>query len=275
MFEHPRHPFPEVSAALEFLFTHKATRADLQSRSGERNEAMREQGQITLRDMIHHLLQVDDETWGQYAFTRELLKKRIHPDRQNEMIAKAIACGKEYARRIIHQHGTRDASEIAGKLELRVEFRDVSMVGKRVLFASFAPPDQIIIMQEPVDQAVRLTATEEPGVVELFTQKGIINTILGHELFHFVEEQFEQEIYTRTEKICLWNFLGLKNNSTIRTLSEIGAMAFTKELNGLKYSPFMLDVLLYFGYDAASAQKIFRDVLEVRSGRCRETEDYE
>lgn len=264
-----------MSAALEYLFTHRVTRADQQSRSGERNEVMQEQGQITLRDMIHQLLQVDDEAWGRYAFSREILKKRIQPDQQNAMIAKAIACGKEYARRIIHQHGTRDAVEIAGKLELKVEFREVSMVGKRVLFASFAPPDQIIIMQEPVDQAVRLTAAEAPGIVELFTQKGIINTILGHELFHFVEEQFEQEIYTRTEKICLWNFLGWKNVSTIRTLSEIGAMAFTQELNGLEYSPFVLDVLLYYGYDAASAQKIFRDVVEVSSGRCREAVDYE
>ncbi|RAU95333.1 hypothetical protein [Paenibacillus sp. YN15] len=236
---------------------------------------MQEQGQITLRDMVHHLLQVEDETWGRYAFSRELLKKRIQPGQQTEMIANAIACGRAYARRMIREHGTRDASELAGKLKLKVEFREVSMTGKRVLFASYAPPDQIIIMKEPVEQAVRLIAEEDPGIVELFTQTGIINTILGHEMFHFVEEQLEQEIYTRTEKICLWNFLGWKNYSTIRTLSEIGAMAFTQELNGLEYSPFILDVLLYYGYDAASAQKIFRDVLEVSSGRCRETEDYE
>jgi hypothetical protein len=233
---------------------------------------MQEQGQITLRDMIHHLLQVDDETWGRYAFSREILNKRIQPGQQTEMIANAIACGQEYARRIIHEHGTTDAGEIAEKLKLKVEFRDVSMVGKRILFATFAPPDQIIIMKEPVDQAIELIAEEDPGIVELFTQKGIINTILGHELFHFVEEQFEQEIYTRVKKILLWNFLGWKNYSTIRTLSEIGAMAFTTELNRLECSPFILDVLLYYGYNAASAQKIFRDVLEVSSGRCRVAE---
>lgn len=236
---------------------------------------MQEQGQITLRDMVHHLLQVDDETWGRYAFSRELLKKRIQPGQQTEMIAHAIACGKQYARRIILEHGTRDAGEIAGKLKLKVEFRDVSLVGKRVVFASYAPPDQIIILKEPVDQAVQLIAEEEPRIVELFSQKGIMNTILGHELFHFVEEKFEQEIYTRTEKILLWNFLGLKNYSTIRTLSEIGAMAFTQELNELEYSPFLLDVLLYFGYDAANARKIYGDVLGESSGRCREAEDYE
>ncbi len=69
--------------------------------------------------------------------------------------------------------------------------------------------------------------------------------------------------------------MGFKNYSTIRTLGEIGAMAFTKELNGLKYSPFILDILLYFSYDSSGAGKIYRDVLGVNLGRCRETvEDY-
>jgi hypothetical protein len=68
-------------------------------------------------------------------------------------------------------------------------------------------------------------------------------------------------IYTRTEKILLWKFFGFKNYSVIRTLGEIGAMAFTKELMGLSYSPFIFDILLYYCYDPASAEKIYQDVL--------------
>lgn len=94
-----------------------------------------------------------------------------------------------------------------------------------------------------------------------------MNTILGHEIYHFVEDRFAQEIYTRTERILLWKLLGLKNYSTIRTLSEVGAMAFTQELNRLRYSPFILDVLLYYAYDSASAETITRDVLGVSSGK--------
>ncbi len=233
------------------------------------------QEQLSLGKMILNLLQVEDETWGLYAFSRELLNRRILPDKKTEMIANAMVCGREYAQRIIREYGGTDVCTIAEKLKLKVEFQNTLMTGKRVLFARHTPPDKIEIMEEPVHQAVRFISEENPILVELFRQDGIMNTILGHEIFHFVEEQFEQEIYTRTEKILLWNFIGFKNYSTVRTLGEIGAMAFTRELNKLNYSPFILDVLLYFGYDSTGAGKIYRDVLGMSTGRCRETvEDY-
>lgn len=234
------------------------------------------QGQMKLGDMMHDLLQVDDESWGLYAFSRDILNRRIEPDQKTQMIVKAIACGKQYAQKIIHDYQSADVRTIAHKLKLKVEYQDVLMGGKRVLFACYTPPDKIVIMEEPVRKAAELIVKENSSMVELFQQAGIMNTILGHEIFHCIEEQFEQEIYTRTEKILLWNVLGYKNYSTIRTLSEIGAMAFTQELNKLCYSPFILDVLLYYSYDSSSAEQIYREVLGVSSGRCREpVEDYE
>lgn len=229
------------------------------------------QNEIKLGEMIHNLLQVDDETWGWYAFSREILNRRILPDKKTEMIAKAIACGKAYAQRIIHEYGCRNPHTVAEKLKLKIEFQDTVITGTRILFACYTPPDKIEIIKEPVTRAIQLISEEAPILVELFRQNDIIDTVLGHEIFHFVEDQFEQEIYTRNEKILLWNLMGLKNYSTIRALSEIGAMAFTKELNGLKYSPFILDILLYFGYDSSGAEKIYRDILGMSSGRCRET----
>jgi hypothetical protein len=224
------------------------------------------QEKVSLSEMILKLLQVEDETWGLYAFSRELLNKRIQPEQKPVMIAKAIACGKEYAQRIIQECGCKDIRTISEKLKLKIELHDTPMIGKQVLFARYTTPDKIEVMEEPVRKAVMLISQEVPNMVEHFQQNDIMDTILGHELFHFVEEQNVQKIYTRTEKILLWNFLGFKNYSAIRTLGEIGAMAFSKELNGLNYSPFLLDVLLYYGYDSVSAEKIYRDVLvnEVR-----------
>jgi hypothetical protein len=229
------------------------------------------QEQFSLGEMIHNLLQVNDETWGLYAFSRELLKKRISQDKQTEMITKAIDCGREYARRTIDEYGCNDIRTIAKKLNLRIEYKNTYMTGKRILFACYTPPDKIEIMEEPVHRAVSLISGEETILVELFQQDGIMDTILGHEIFHFIEEQNVKEIYTKTEKILLWNFMGYKNYSTIRTLGEIAAMAFTKEMNGLKYSPFILDILLYYSYDSSGAVKIYRDVLGMSSGRCRES----
>lgn len=229
------------------------------------------QDERKLEQMLEDLLQIDDESWGLYAFSRELLNRKIAEEEKKEMIEKAIECGKKYARRMKKQYGTTDIMELADKLKLAVSLRENSMVGKRVLFALYTPSNQIEIMKEPIDKAACLISNEASVLVELFGQNDIMNTILGHEVFHFIEDQFEQEIYTRTKKILLWKFIGFKNYSTIRTLSEIAAMAFTKELNGLNFSPFLLDILLYYSYDSCSAEKIYQDVLEISSGRCRKT----
>lgn len=231
-------------------------------------------GQTGLGDMLHNLLQVDDEAWGMYAFSRELLNRRVPPEKKAELIAGANECGRAYARRIMEELGCTDARSVAERLKLKLELKSTLMEGKRVLFACYTPPDIIGIMEEPVRRAVTLISEEAPNLIELFPRDGIMDTILGHEIFHFVEDRFEHEIYTRNEKILLWNFMGLKNYSTIRTLGEIGAMAFTRELNGLKYSPFILDFLLYFSYDSSGAEKIYRCVLGMSPGRCRETVEY-
>ncbi|MEF2967563.1 hypothetical protein V3851_17180 [Paenibacillus sp. M1] len=230
---------------------------------------MREPNQ--LEDKIGALLGVDDDTWGEYAFSRDLLNRRIRREQKAEMTAKAMLCGKQVARQMIDEYGCTDVHLLAEKLKLRIEFKEAFMTGNRILFACYTPPDNIVVMAEPVRKAARLVSREAPCLVELFRQDDIMNTILGHEIFHAVEERLEPEIYTRTEKILLWNFLRFKNYSTIRALSEIAAMAFTRELNGLNYSPFILDFLLYFSYDSSAAENIYRNVLGLGSGRCRET----
>lgn len=233
------------------------------------------QAHINFGGMIQELLQVDDESWGMYAFSRDFLRERVPEDKKLEMIKKSISCGREYARRMILEWGCQDIQTLAENLKLKIVPQDTMITGKRILFACYTPPNEIDIMMEPVHKAVQLIMKEESIDVELFPKHSIIDTILGHEIFHYLEDQYEQEIYTRTEKILLWNFLGFKNFSTVRTLSEIGAMAFTKELNKLTYSPFILDVLLYYDYDSTSAEIIYRDVLGKNSGRCKQTvEDY-
>lgn len=227
--------------------------------------------QFDLEEMIQNLMKVDDESFGMYAFSRDLLRDRIPADKKSEMIKNAIACGRAYARRMISQYGSNDASTIAEHLKLKIVSQDAKLTGNRILFACYTPPNEIEIMSEPVSKAIQLILKKESILIEFFDKDSIMDTILGHEIFHYLEDQFEQEIYTRTEKILLWSFLGFKNRSTIRSLGEIGAMAFTKELNGLTYSPFILDVLLYYGYDSSSAGKIYQSVLGMISGKSRES----
>lgn len=218
---------------------------------------------LVLVDMLENLSKVNDETWGLYTFSRDVLRERIPEVKKLEMIKKAIECGREYAQDVIDKYGSSDVHVIAEKLKLKVAFEDELISGKRILFACYTPPNEITIMTEPVEKALHLISNYQSTFIESLQKNIIINTILGHEIFHHIEEVFEEKIYTRTEKILLWNFFGFKNLSTIRALSEIGAMAFTKELNGLKYSPCILDIFLYYGYDSLNAEKIYKEVFEM------------
>jgi hypothetical protein len=182
------------------------------------------QEQFGLGEMIQNLLKIDDEVWGLYAFSRDILKERVPINKRLEMIKKAVTCGREYAEYVTHEHGSSDVNVIAERLKLKVRLQDGRIIGKRILFACYTPPDEIEIMTEPVEKAAQQRLKNEPTLVEYFEKNSIMNTILGHEIFHYIEDKFEQKIYTRTEKILLWNFMGLKNFSTIRALGEIGAM---------------------------------------------------
>jgi len=223
---------------------------------------------MSLSSMMSSLRDIDDEIWGEYAFSRDILRDRIPEEKKFEYISNSIRCGEEYADRILQETGQSGPREIANCLGLHVIPSDLPMTSKRVLFAQYTPPDQIEILQEPLAKykAVLAHATEEESA-QLVAESEIRNVLLGHEIFHFLEDRYEDEIYTRTEKIRLWRILNFKNDSTVRALGEIAGMAFSKRLNHITYSPFLLDVLLFFGYNPEGANNIYQDIMAISQSK--------
>lgn len=227
--------------------------------------------QLGFGEMLENLLEVDDESWEAYAFSRELLNHRIETHKKLEMTAKAVECGKEYAKKVRLKFGNADLRTIAQNYNLNLEFQENLIIGDRILFACYTAPYRIQIMEEPIRKAVELISKQKPSLVNIFTKDAIIDIILGHEMFHFLENENSDHIYTRNEKILLWKFMGFKNYSAVHALSEIGAMAFTKELTGISYAPFILDFILYYSYNASNAEKIYHDILGKSLERCIHT----
>lgn len=211
--------------------------------------------EMILREMAESLAQVEDLSWGMYAFSRDILRDKVSESEKGRMIEQAIRCGYDMADKVMSSLGTWDPWELAEKLKLNVEYEDSGQIADSVLFALFTPPDQIQIMKEPIELAVK------NGLLEgLLTKAQMERLILGHEIFHFLEEE-EEGIYTRREKVILWKLFGYKSKSTVRALSEIAGMYFSKKINGFLYSPFALDILLYYNYNSDEALKMYREVL--------------
>lgn len=214
--------------------------------------------QEELAVMARRLAGFTEEQWGIYAFNREPLEGKFDLQQKQEYIRKANACGKEWAVRMRKKFQTSSPKEIAVKMGLKISSSDTYAGGNQLVFAQFTRPDQITIYMDCIRRASRLR--EESGC-DLLDKERLFNVLLAHELFHAIEEQYSDEIYTMTEKVELWR-KPFSNRSPIACLSEIGAMAFARELLGLDTSPYMLDVLLVYAYDREVSWRLYEEIVE-------------
>jgi len=219
-----------------------------------------------LPKMLVDLTGLSDEVYGKYAFSREVLRGKIDDTARSELIIQANECGREYAGRVLATHGLikgkpKVADNLAAALGMKVSIPRVPTGTDHVIFAQFEAPDKISIFQDGLDKAAELLKDDE--VRHVLGGIEIREILLAHELFHRVEQAFHKEIFTRTYKIELWAPWPFHNRSTVRCLSEIAGMAFVRELLGLRYSPFVLDVFLIYGYHPASAGYLYQEIMEM------------
>ncbi len=205
-------------------------------------------------EMAAYLRRLDDRQWGRYAFSREPLEGKFTPQQKDAYTAAANACGAQWADKLAAEYGTRDPLTLCGKLGLKLKTPATPAGGGQVLFAQFVQPDEITIFTDCLDKAETLGGL-------LPARAKLQSIILAHELFHAVEEA-NPEIYTRTEKIELWR-KPFSNKSCIVCLSEIAAMAFAKQLLGLDFNPYALDVLLVYPYDAQAACGLYAEICDL------------
>lgn len=226
--------------------------------------------EVPLQEMVQRLEQTAEEAWGRYAFAREPLEGKFTAEQKRIYTQKANDCGREWARRIVSEYGTKDPDMLARKMGMQVRKPKTPTGGGVVLFAQFVQPNEITIFTDCVEKAAELEAESDCALLRKETLTGIL---LAHELFHAVEEAHEQEIYTKTEKVELWR-RPFSNRSGIACLSEIAAMSFAAELTGLQVSPYLLDVLLVYPYDRNAAYGLYEEICGLDDEVKEETDAY-
>lgn len=230
-------------------------------------DRMRQTPQVTIRPIgviVEDLVQIPDEQWASYAFAREPLNGKFTDEQRLDLARQAIACGREYANRLIEEYGTRSCEQLAGKFGMVVDYPQMPQSTDRVLFAEFRSPNKIHIYMDGVNKGRDLL--NEPGVSEALGDLNISQILLGHELFHCVEDKYVKEIWTKTYQIDLWGIGNFRNRSRVDVLGEIAAMAFSQTLNELLYSPYVMDAFLVYGYSPDAACALYEEMME-RAGR--------
>lgn len=215
----------------------------------------------SMKEKLNNLVKISDEAWGLYAFRREPLEGKFTNDKKIELIKKANKCGQEYANKIKQKYGEISIYDLAIKLGLEVESPDKPVGGGHIIFAQFVEPNKVTIFKDSIDKAESLVLKE--NLMPIFSNAKVYDILLAHEIFHFIEENNKDEIFTHTEKIRLWKFGPIKNDSNIVCLSEIAGMAFAKELLNIPYSPYILDVFLVSLYNEEVSYGLYNEIMNI------------
>lgn len=212
--------------------------------------------------MLKDLAAIDLAEWYRYVFSRDPLNGRFNDAQRRSWMEYALACGREYAEKVMKEYGSSDPVVLAKAMGMKVSYPTYPEKTDRVLFAEYREPDIIFIYMDAVKKAGEYL--ERPEIREILTDSlDIRKLLLAHELFHYVEEVYQHEIYTKTEKIRLWSIGPLHNDSEIAALSEAAAMAFAREITGIPYAPYVMDAFLVYGYSPEEASGLYEEMMEL------------
>lgn len=225
--------------------------------------------QYTVNEMAEELRTLTEEEWGRYAFSREPLERKFTEEKKSEYIKLAARCGREEAGLLKEAYGGVSQKEILEKEGLILKTPDMPNGGGHVIFAQYEEPDKITIFMDCVKKAEELIQRE--GLSELFPKGKVFEILLSHELFHALEYKKRKTIFTQTEKIELWR-KPFSNRSRIICLGEIAAMSFAGEMQEMRFSPYVLDVLLMYCYNKEAAAELYEEIMETAGRKEEKTE---
>jgi hypothetical protein len=216
-----------------------------------------------IEEKIDFLININDEEWGKYAFSRDPLKGKVSEVLRKEIIEKANECGKKEAKKLKEKYKDVPIKKIIKKMDLEFIEKDSNGTESYIMFACYNSPNKITIFKK------------NKILVEEFIKKNLLNSkleyidvesmLLAHELFHHIEEN-NKDIYTKKEKVVLWKIGKYKYKSGLVCIGEIAAMAFAKELLSINYNPYIFDVLMLYPYDENKANELYKEIEGFKGG---------
>lgn len=207
------------------------------------------------------LINTSDITYGKYLFMFELLKDKINDFDKDTIIKEAIFCGQEEANKILVRYPNQSITKIINSYNIKINLKDNYQDSyDRYLFGFFEYPNRINVVLKSCEAVISNLENYDIIFKDLFTKDKIIDLVLAHEFFHYLENSNKKIIYTKTKKISTFKFLGINMRSNITALSEIAAMSFAKTLASSLFNPVILDYLLLDYKQPKDAIKIYKTI---------------
>lgn len=215
-----------------------------------------------IRNWVEDLLQLTDQDWRYYSFSRDPLIGKITPAMRSEHGQKTVACAQNIAHRMRTEYPTQTPEQIASLLGVKIQNRKIVADFGYTMYAWYEEPDTIVISHENLDLADKLIIEEKLN--EFVGNVATADVVIGHELYHFLE-QTVPDVYSTLELITLWKIGPFKNRSRIVSLEEIGAMTFTQELMRLNCSPYIFEFIMLCALNIQKAKKLHDYLMDLQT----------
>lgn len=210
-----------------------------------------------MNQAFHNLLRKSDLTWYWYLFSKDPLFRKVDHEKIDELIVRAVACGKAEATRLINEYKTNDVSRLYDWMEIAIEeSEDPGSFG--IYYLSIYQPDKGVQVFINRVQMVEDVITANLGDSSLMPDM-VKRLLLTHELYHVCEDR-NPDLFTENYELVLWRLGPFSYKSKISALSEIGATAFTKELCGVNFNPLILNYALLYSVAPHSAKELYKRV---------------
>ncbi len=219
-----------------------------------------------IKEMLAHLMNIPDYVYALYGFVRDPLKGKVSASEKEHILNTCMAEAEKYALDLKAQYKNCVPSLIAEKMGLKVMRPDMPKHSDRVVFAEFEEPGTIRVYQNAIQHAQK--AIKQDELDDIFKNINIEEVMVAHELFHFVEMQHANEIYSLNKKITLWKLGSFEYKSTLSSLREIAAMSFAKVLVNIDFSPYLFDVFLAYCYQSDAGGNLYNEIAKLEKENC-------
>jgi hypothetical protein len=217
-----------------------------------------------IRGWIEDLLTLTEDDWFHYAFNCDPFVGRITRPSQSEYCQKAADSAVALAYHLRGEYGDNTIDYYAKQMGVSLLYKSEESSSGYTMFACYKEPNTITVFLDNAEATDKLLA--ENKLQELVGTVKTADLLAAHELYHYLEQTIP-DIYTAQKHITLWKLGPIENLSRIICLEEIGAMAFAKELTGLKCSPYVFNVIMLYPRNPQRAKKLYETFMGFGSGR--------
>ena len=215
---------------------------------------------VDLLEKIENLLNISDRDWAYYEFSKDPIGNKFTDVEKEFLIDESNSLVDNMIKEIQFSKGFKDIYSLANKMNMKLE-RPIKPVGEaHITFAIYEEPDKIFIFQDTINKFNDLVQKSKK-LQEILNKINLEELILAHELFHVIEINKKETIFTQTYKKNLWKLGPFENNSKIIAISEYSARLFSKKLLNIDISPYILDFLFLYVYNVQIANNIYDDMI--------------